>query len=140
MRMIVALCLVLAIGKAPTLALAEDNAQLSIELNDMTAKDTACRTTFLIKNDLSVGLEDLAFELVLFGKDQRIVQLITVSTGKLPRGKSRVKQFDLKGVDCSAVGRVLLNDIARCRGGDLTPETCLAAAKPSSRMKILFFV
>ena len=140
MRLIQTICVALILITAPSVIMAQDKVRLSIELNNMTPAGTACRTTFLIKNELAVALDDLAFELVLFGKDQRVVKLVTVSTGKLPLGKSRVKQFDLKDLDCTSVGRVLLNDITRCRGDDLTPEACLAATTPSSRMEIPFIV
>lgn len=109
---------------------------LAVELNNMTAVKSACRVTFLISNKLGVPIEDLAFELVLFGKDQKVVTLLGVSAGRLPIGKSRVKQFDLKAINCANISRLLLNDVTRCEGKDLNPQVCLAAVKPTSRLNV----
>ncbi|MEO0619194.1 MAG: Tat pathway signal protein [Pseudomonadota bacterium] len=119
---------------------ASEAPELSIELNDLSKVGGACRVTFLMKNALGEQVTDLRFELVLFGKDQRIIRLIAVTAGQLPVGKSRVRQFDLKGIECGDVGRALLNDITQCAGDQLTPATCLAAAKLSSRIDVPFIL
>ncbi|MEO0619866.1 MAG: hypothetical protein AAFZ01_11395 [Pseudomonadota bacterium] len=119
---------------------ADEAPRLSIELNNLTNVGGACRVTFLMKNALGRAVTDLRFELVLFGKDQRIMRLIAVTAGQLPVGKSRVRQFDLKGIECGDVGRALLNDITQCAGDQLTPATCLAAAKLSSRIDVPFIL
>ena len=112
--------------------------QLAVELNNMTGVKSACRVTFMVGNKLGVSIEDLAFELVLFGKDQRVLSLMRVNAGRMPIGKSRVKQFDLKAVKCADVSHILLNDVTRCKGEALTPHTCLTAAQPTSRLKVGF--
>ena len=112
--------------------------QLAVELNNMNAVKSACRLTFMIGNKLGVPIEDLGFELVLFGKDQKVLTLLRVNAGRLPINKSRVKQFDLKATKCADVSHILLNDVTRCKGEALTPYGCLTATKPTSRLKVGF--
>ncbi len=112
--------------------------QLAVELNNMNAVKSACRVTFMIGNKLGVPIEDLAFELVLFGKDQKVLTLLRVNAGRMPINKSRVKQFDLKAIKCANVSHILLNDVTRCKGESLTPHGCLTATKPTSRLKVGF--
>lgn len=135
---VVGLVLGVALCVIPSATRAQSEPSLSIELNDMSTVGEACRVTFLIRNGLESAISDLAFELVLFGKDSRILRLVSVSAGRLPLGKSRVRQFDLKGVRCDAVGRVLLNDITRCGAKPLTPERCLDATRATSRTDMPF--
>ncbi len=111
---------------------------LAVELNNMNAVKSACRLTFMVGNKLGVPIDDLAFELVLFGKDKKVLTLLRVNAGRLPVNKSRVKQFDLKAIKCADVSHILLNDVTRCKGEALTPHGCLTATKPSSRLKVGF--
>jgi hypothetical protein len=110
--------------------------QLIIELNNLDQRPDACRLTLLVENQLGDTIPDLSFELVLFGKDQRIMQLLAVTAGSFPKSKSRVKQFDLKSIACDDIGRILLNSITRCSGGTLSPDTCLAATRTTSRTAV----
>lgn len=112
--------------------------QLAVELNNMSAVKSACRITFMIGNKLGVPIDDLAFELVLFGKDQKVLTLLRVNAGRMPINKSRVKQFDLKAIKCANVSHILLNDVTRCKGEALTPQSCLTATKPTSRLDVGF--
>jgi len=52
----------------------------------------------------------------------------------MPEGKARVLQFDIAGLACENISRVLVNDVVACEGEGLEPRTCLAALKPSSRL------
>jgi len=140
-RLIVLAAVITVLLSVPGHAADKTNANakaLTIELNTITAVKSACRVTFLIANKLGVPIGDLAFELVLFGKDQKVLTLLGVRAGRLPIGKSRVKQFDLKAIKCANVSRLLLNDVTRCEGKDLNPEVCLAAVKPTSRLNVGF--
>jgi hypothetical protein len=109
---------------------------LTIELNNLEQRSNACRLTLLIDNKLGTKISDLGFELVLFGKDQRIIQLLAVEAGSFPKTKSRVKQFDLTSVACVDISRILLNSITRCAANDFTPDTCLAATRTTTRTSV----
>ncbi len=109
---------------------------LVVELNNLEAKEAACRLSMLIENQLGAALDELTFELVLFDKDQRITSQLAVKAGALPKDKSRVMQFDLQAVSCTDIGRILFNSISKCSGPALTPEQCLAATTTRSRTEV----
>lgn len=116
----------------------ETTNQLIVQLNKLKTVGNACRITFVMTNHIGVEIQSASLEIVLFDKQQTVVKLLVVNPGRLPSGKTRVKQFDLKNVACDGVGRVLLNDIKRCDGDRLTPSACLDAARPSSRINVPF--
>ncbi len=51
----------------------------------------------------------------------------------LPKGKPRVRQFDLAGTKCEGLRQILINGVARCDGAD--PATCQSALQLGSRTK-----
>lgn len=116
----------------------EATKQLIVQLNKLQSVASACRVTFVMTNQMDVEIKAALLEIVLFDKEQAVVKLLAVNPGRLPSGKTRVKQFDLKGVACDGIGRVLLNDIKRCDGDGLSPQTCLDAARPSTRIDVPF--
>jgi len=62
---------------------------------------------------------------------------LSLDIGTLPAGKTRVVRFDLgDGLACADIGRLLLDDVTNCQGGDLTPATCLQAISLSSRASV----
>lgn len=135
------MCASLALAASLGVAHASDDpaqapSSLAIELNALDQRGDACRLSFLISNQTGVALDALSFELVLFDTSQRILSLVAADAGAMPKGKSRVKQFDIAGRDCSQISRLLLNDITQCKGGSLTPKTCVEAVKLSSRASI----
>lgn len=115
-------------------ALAQSPAELDLELNALTASETGCRVTFLATNRLGTELVRSALEIALFGADGGIDRLVSLEFKSMPEGKARVLQFDLSGLSCDNVSRVLVNDVVACEGEGLDPKVCLAALKPSSRL------
>ena len=132
------LCLAATIALAPPATAADGDRQphLVIELNNIQQQPAACRLSLLIENKLGAAIEDLGFELVLFATDERIMQLLAVQAGAFPKAKTRVKQFDLKSVDCAGIGRILLNNVTSCTITGFTPATCLAATRTRSRTTV----
>ena len=121
-----------------TPAAAIEPGQLGLELNALQQSDTGCRITFLAENRLGTEIGRSSFELALFGAEGGIDRLVSLDFGTLPDGKSRVVQFELKELACDAIGRVLVNDITSCEGGELTPASCLAALVPTTRTAASF--
>lgn len=112
--------------------------EFDIELNALTPSDAGCRVTFLATNRLGAELTRAAFEIALFGADGGIDRLVSLEFKAMPDGKARVLQFDLAGLTCENISRVLINDVVACEGDGLDPRTCLAALKPSSRLSTGF--
>jgi hypothetical protein len=135
MRTLLASLVIVAMA---TPALSQAVPEFDLELNAMAASDTGCRVTFLATNRLGTELTRSALEIALFGADGGIDRLVSLEFKAMPEGKARVLQFDLSGLDCATISRVLVSDVVACEGEGLDPRTCLAALKPSSRLSAGF--
>lgn len=114
----VLLCLAIA---AP--ATAQDaTPRLALELNRIDPLDATCRLTFMAENALGADLDALALETVLIDSDGRVDRLTLFEFGALPDGVPRVRQFDILGLSCDALGRVLINGVAECSAGTACAE------------------
>jgi hypothetical protein len=136
---LVALAMIVSAGSA----LAQDAApqpKLAIELNAVQPVDGGCRVTFLATNGLGSQLDRAAVEMALFKTDGGIDRIVTLDFKGLTADKTKVLQFQLSGLDCAALGRVLINDITACEGEALAADACLAALVTSARPDIAFGV
>ena len=122
----------------PAKSVAAEQPAIALELNAAKSTADACRMSFLFRNDLSAEIGDLALEVVFFNSDGLVEQFFMLKSGRLPRGKSRVRQFDMPQISCDGISRILVNDVAACEGDALTPQSCLDALSVSSRSKISF--
>jgi hypothetical protein len=129
---------ILSVAPVAAQVTAIEPGQFGLELNALQQSETGCRITFLAENRLGSEIGKSSFELALFGADGGIDRLVALDFGVLPEGKSRVVQFELKQLACDDIGRVLVNDITACEGGDLTPSACLAALVPATRVAASF--
>jgi hypothetical protein len=119
-------------------ALAQPKPSISIELNDKRQVEKGCRLAFVFTNGLPVTITDLSLEFVLFDKQRKLMRLVAIAAGRLPSGKTRLKQFDMEGASCESIGRILLNDVKRCSGEGLTGLSCLERTQVTSRVEIPF--
>ena len=119
-------------------AIAEEAAApfLSVELNLAEQQQGNCRLTFVAQNGMGVDVTAVVFETVLFDRAGQVIDLTLFDFKDLPDGSPRVRQFDLAGVECTSVGRVLLNGVHACTGANLTAESCANALRWSSRTDI----
>ena len=76
--------------------------------------------------------------MALFDKAGVVDRLTVLDFKSLPSGKTKVSRFDLKGVDCANVSRVLINDATECSGAGTPPDACLSALKTQSTSGISF--
>ncbi|MEO3385651.1 hypothetical protein [Mesorhizobium sp. CAU 1741] len=106
---------------------------LLVELNALQPTDNGCRFTFVVTNELGGELESAAFELVLFDTEGMVSRLTIVDFNDLPQGKTKVRQFDFTNVDCTKLGRVLINDATECKGTGIEPGDCIRSLKTESR-------
>jgi hypothetical protein len=131
---VAALCALAALAAAtmPTRALAAEG--ITVELNKLEPRDGACRVYMVFVNATGATLASYKPDLVFFDTDGVIAHRIVVEGGPLPAGKTKVKLFDVDGLACSAIGRLLLNDIAACDGGTAAPNECLDLTSATSRV------
>ncbi|WP_157016194.1 hypothetical protein [Mesorhizobium xinjiangense] len=121
------------------LAQAEEPAPaLAMELNGLEKSQAGCRLTFVVTNDLGKPLDKAAFEIVLFDQKGLVDRLSVLDFKALPAGKTKVRQFDLPGVDCPAVSRVLVDDATACQGDDVAANACIANLKTETKSPVAF--
>lgn len=112
---------------------------LRIELNKLEAMDSACRAYLLFENRSTGDFQSLKLDLVMFNPEGIINRRLAVEGGPLLAGKTSVKLFDIDGVSCDAVGRVLLNGVLSCSDAQGDRSDCLQIIDTASRSSAEFF-
>lgn len=121
-------------------AAAAEGGRIGVELNDLQAGDKGgCRAVFVLKNDVGKALDKMTLRVVTFDGKGKATLFLSLDVGPLPVGKTRVLRFDLgEKTACADVGRMVLDDVTACMGGDMSPPACLAAIALSSRATVPF--
>jgi hypothetical protein len=125
-----------ALAQAPASA----PASLVLELNALQPAEAGCRVTFLATNRLGGRLDRAAVELALFDAAGTIDRIVTLDFKDLSADKTKVLQFELAGLQCDGLGRLLVNDITACEGAISPPTICLDALETSTRLDVDFGV
>jgi hypothetical protein len=125
-----------ALAQAPASA----PASLVLELNALQPAEAGCRVTFLATNRLGGQLDRAAVELALFDAAGTIDRIVTLDFKDLSADKTKVLQFELAGLQCDGLGRLLVNDITACEGAISPPTICLDALETSTRLDVDFGV
>lgn len=131
--MLRALAPLAAIGVLASVSSAYAEETVAIELNKLEDATDACTTYIVVKNDDSVAYDAFQLDLVFFAPDGVIRDRLLVEAGPLRAGKTVVKLFDIPGVACKDVGRVLVNDVTECTAGGSAVEGCVDKVALSSR-------
>lgn len=111
---------------------------LKIELNRLEPAGDACRTYMLVDNSRGPALKSLKVDLFAFDTEGVAQKRLAVELGPVQEKKTVVRLFDFAGLACPKVGRLLLNDVLACEGGDATRETCLERIEPTSKTSAAF--
>lgn len=128
-----------ALAALSSAALAQSaDGKLGLELNALQPSDKGCRFTFLVSNNTGVEVSRAAFEIALFATDGIVDRLTVLEFKGLQVGRSKVSRFELSGVDCAKVGRLLINAVTACEGPGLTPQACEAKLAPTSKTSVTF--
>lgn len=128
-----------AVFAAPVFAApARDSAGISIELNRLAQRDGACEASLVVANPGDQALSALRLDLVVFDREGVIARRLAVDLSPVRANKTTVKAFLLSGLDCGAVGRLLLNDILSCEDEDGPREGCVDDVATSARGELEF--
>lgn len=130
----------LAMLVSPVVAQEIATPSFALELNALQSTETGCRVSFLATNQLGGQLDRAAVELALFDTAGAIDRIVTLDFKNLSNGKTKVLQFQLTGLQCDGLSRVLVNDISACEGEITPPSICLESLKTSTRLDIVFGV
>ncbi len=128
---------VAALALTPTAARAEPM-PLTIELNKLEAAGEACRAYIVLHNPSPDAYTSLKLDLVMFDDDGIVARRLAVEGAPLTAGKTSLKVFDIAGLACPSIGRILLNDVLACAGASGAYEGCLARIETSARGKTPF--
>ncbi|MEM6739862.1 MAG: hypothetical protein AAF646_07075 [Pseudomonadota bacterium] len=114
----------------------DDTAVLALTLDGLAPVDGACRLTFVARNGLAADVASLVVEAVAFGPEGSVERIALFDFGALPVDRLRVRQFDLPGTPCEAVGSMLVNGVQTCQGEGLDAEQCAPVISVSSRAEV----
>lgn len=106
---------------------------LNVELNKLEQVDGSCRSYMVVTNSAAADLQTLTLDLVAFDRDGVIDRRLAADLGPVAAGRTRVRVFDMTGLDCGQVVRVLVNDVLTCAPGDFADAGCDAALAVSGR-------
>ncbi|WP_176218681.1 hypothetical protein [Rhizobium rhizosphaerae] len=109
---------------------------LTVELNGLNPSDKGCKLTFTAESGLKQDIDKLSFEFVLFNGQGLVERMAVLDFRDLPAGKTKVRQFDLAGTRCEALGSLLINDAPVCQGADLAREACMGGLRTGSKAPI----
>lgn len=112
--------------------------RISIELNRTETVERDCRVTLMVSNRAEADLAKLSLELVLIGGDGKVADFLRVGILPVAAGRSRAQRFDIAGMACEGLGRILLNDVSGCEMPPAAPAACAGLIDPSSRTAIGF--
>jgi hypothetical protein len=110
--------------------------KLNVELNSLTPSQKGCMMTFVAENDLSTDISKISFELAFFNEKNTVDRVTVLDFRYLPEGKKRVRQFDMPGVKCESVSRIIINDTPVCDGP--AAGECKKALQTKSQISVPF--
>ena len=64
--------------------------------------------------------------------------MLAVEGAPLPREKTSLKVFDIAGLPCDGIGRILLNKLTACSDGEGKRSDCLGMISTRARGPIAF--
>jgi hypothetical protein len=140
-RLLAAAALLLAAGAgwagvaraddAPSAAPVPAPPPLPVELNKLEplpGNPPGCRVYFLVSNPDAQAFDQLRLDLILFANDGVIARRIALDLAPLPPKKTAVRLFDLTGLACDDIGKMLINDVISCSHKGSPPTEAERAA------------
>jgi hypothetical protein len=118
---------------------AGEGPRITIELNKLEKTEDACRGYFVIDNGMPDTLKELQIEVFLFDKQGVILRRVALPFPDVRSGRIKVVLFDLSGVACGDIGRLLVNGVLTCTAASGAPiEGCADRLAVTSRAEAEF--
>ena len=131
---------VLLVALLPSVSAAQSDeappSNIHLELNTLSDTETACRVTFVANNATGSEIDQAVYETVVFDSSGSVFALSLFDFRDLPEGRSRVRQFDVPGIVCSSIGRVLINGANTCTVDGADSSLCENSLSLSSRIAV----
>lgn len=128
--------LVAAVGVGAPVQAQDKSPKISVELNNLKPSQGGCQIIFVVKNDLGKKLEKVSYEVVLFDGEGLVDRMTIFDFQTLNVGKTKVRQFNLTGTDCTKISRILINGAKECKGADV--DACMSNLATNNRTAIEF--
>lgn len=126
--------LIMALGLGWTAAAqAMTKGSIGVELNKLEPVGDACRAYLVLANGTATAFTSLKLDLVMFDTDGIVQRRVAVEAAPVAAGKTSLKVFDISGMPCTGIGRVLLNGVLSCSGAKAKMDDCLSLVSVSSR-------
>ncbi|GMQ76777.1 MAG: hypothetical protein BMS9Abin01_2072 [Gammaproteobacteria bacterium] len=109
---------------------------LRIELNRLEQRGDGCRVHLVLENPGARVYTSYQLDLVIFAVDGVIARRLALETAPLRANKTAVKEFELTGLSCKQIGRILLNDVSACVSDAGDRDDCVTATRVSSRASV----
>ena len=120
-------------GSAAATLAAEGVSAVRVELNKLEEIKSGCRAYLLLENRSGRAYRSFKLDLVMFDAAGIVARRLAVEGAPLPEEKTSLRVFDVPGLPCSGIGRILVNDVLSCGEGADDRAACLAAIQPASR-------
>lgn len=111
---------------------------LKLQLNRLEPAGESCRTYLLVDNGRGPALKSLKVDLFAFDTEGVAQKRLAVELGPVADRKTVVKIFDFVGLSCAKTGRLLLNDVLACEGGEASRESCLERIETETKASVPF--
>lgn len=112
---------------------------IRVELNRLEPAGDACRPNLVLVNGTALTLSEFRLDLVMFDADGIVADRLAVDASPLLAGKTSLIVFEVPGMACDDIARVLINTVIACAGGPDDPGACLGLIEPSSRTDVALF-
>ncbi|MFV0358264.1 hypothetical protein [Tropicimonas sp.] len=130
---------VLAAALTGACALSPAEAQpagLALELNRADPVETGCRLTFVLHNAGGPALVDVSLLTAVFDAGGTFDRQVDFRLGGIGAGRSKVQQFDLVGIGCEDISRLMVERVSACAGETDRPADCANGLAVSSAAAI----
>jgi hypothetical protein len=124
------------VGLLPWFAHTAAAQTLDIELNKLEDLEGQCAASLVLTNRMSETLEQVRFDLYVFGQDGVIARRLLLDTGPMRVDKTTVATFALVDRPCGTVGRLLINDVPLCKTANGAQLDCVDALDLTSRATV----
>lgn len=113
-----------------------DSAGLLLELNTLQDENGACNLIFFVQNQTGQEIEKAKFETVIFNTSGSVDRLVLFDFRDLPSDRPRVRRFSLPNLNCTSIGRLLINGANSCIVGGSDSKICMNELKLNSRLDV----
>jgi len=129
----------MAIGLVLSTAASAQEARIGIELNKLEPLETACRSYIVVRNPSDEAFTAFNMEVLVFDTDGVIQNRIAMDLAPIRPNKTSVLIITLAGMQCDAVGEVLVNSFLDCERGEERLGDCLSRIDLTSRTTARLF-